>query len=136
MDVNWGSAICIFLAAEALSHLIFFPIIKKLFYPNPLITKAEQIPTIDFRDAIKGIIERLVLVLALVKGLPQVLILFGAMKLGTRLTTGTESESWNDYFLIGNLYSVSLAIVYATILFPMNIDLWQLVGDIRAVLPF
>ena len=130
--MNWGSAIVILVIAEILSHIIVFPIIKKLFYPNSELAMSQQVPKIGFSDAVKGVIERLVLILALIKGLPQVLILFGAMKLGTRLTTGTESEAWNDYFLIGNLYSVALAIVYATVLFPLNIDLWLLVQNLWA----
>lgn len=134
MDINWGSLICIFLAAEILSYLIIFPIIKKLFYPTGENESAAGIPKIDFYDVLKGVIERSVLTLALIKGLPHVLTLFGAMKLGTRLTTGTESDGWNDYFLIGNLYSVALAIVYATILFPLNIDLWQLAQNLWVVI--
>jgi len=136
MDVNWGSAFCIFLMVEVLSHLVVFSIIKKLFYPSKKLARSEQVPKLGFSDAIKGVVERLVLVLALVKGLPQILIFFGAMKLGTRLTTGTESEAWNDYFLIGNLYSVALAIIYATILFPMNIDLWPIVNNLWAAVAF
>ncbi len=130
--MNWGSAILILVIAEVLSHIIVFPIIKKLFYPDSELAMSQRVPKIGFSDAVKGVIERLVLILALIKGLPQVLILFGAMKLGTRLTTGTESEAWNDYFLIGNLYSVALAIVYATVLYPLNIDLWLLVQNLWA----
>lgn len=130
-DINWGSVVVIFVIAEVLSHLVVFPIIKKLFYPNPELAMSQQVPKLGFSDVVKGIFERLVLTLALIKGLPQVLVLFGAMKLGTRLTTGTESEAWNDYFLVGNLYSVALAIVYATILFPLNIDLWPILQNIR-----
>ena len=132
--MNWGSAFFILVIAEVLSHIIVFPIIKKLFYPNPELAMSQQVPKIGFSDAVKGVIERLVLILALIKDLPQVLILFGAMKLGTRLTTGTESEAWNDYYLIGNLYSVALAIVYATILFPLNIDLWSVLQNLWAAI--
>jgi len=135
-DMNWGSALCIFVVVEILSHLVAFPIIKKLFYPNPELAFTEKVPTLGISDAVKGVFERLVLILALVKGLPQVLILFGAMKLGTRLTTGTESEAWNDYFLMGNLYSVALSIVYATILFPLNIDLWLIAQNLWAAISF
>lgn len=135
-DMNWGSAVCMFIVAEILSHLIVFPVIKKLFYPNAELAMSQQVPKLGFSDVVKGVFERLVLILALVKGLPQVLVLFGAMKLGTRLTTGTESEAWNDYFLIGNLYSVALSIVYATILFPLNIDLWLIVQNIWAAIAF
>lgn len=134
MDINWGSAVLIFLFAEVFSHFVVFRIIKKLFYPSQELVETDKVPAIGFSDAVKGVVERLVLILALIKGLPQVLILFGAMKLGTRLTTGTESEAWNDYFLIGNLYSVALAIIYATIIFPMNIDLWQVALNLWAAI--
>ncbi|MBP6861747.1 MAG: hypothetical protein KBC57_05255 [Neisseriaceae bacterium] len=58
----------------------------------------------------QGIIERVFLSIGLILGLQQVLTLFGALKIGTRL--GTSSTVKNHYFLIGNLITVGVAILY------------------------
>ena len=46
----------------------------------------------------KGILERLLLFTGLLFGFPQVLIAFGALKLGTRLVTEQQNKISNDYF--------------------------------------
>ena len=60
---------------------------------------------------IRGWLERAFLFIVLINNLPQALILFGALKIGTRLREGEDKIS-NDYFLVGNLISVLLAIGY------------------------
>jgi hypothetical protein len=64
---------------------------------------------------IKGILERFVLFLGLANELQQALTLFGALKLGTRITSDKEHRVSNDYFWIGNLLSVLIAILYFVI---------------------
>jgi len=51
----------------------------------------------------------------LLHGFPQILIAFGALKLGTRLYEDKESDISNSYFLVGNLISILLAMLYAII---------------------
>lgn len=63
----------------------------------------------------KGILERLVLFTGLLHGFPQIIIAFGAMKLGTRLHEEQGSNISNTYFLVGNLTSMFLAMLYAII---------------------
>lgn len=64
----------------------------------------------------KGILERALLYLALVNNIPTVIVMFGAIKLGTRLDSKEKRVS-NDYFLIGNFLSVLIVIVaYASYL--------------------
>jgi len=63
------------------------------------------------RAVIKGILERLFLFLALIYKLPQALIAFAAIKIGTRFIE-EESKISNDYFYIGNITSLLLAILY------------------------
>jgi len=66
-------------------------------------------------SATKGVLERLTLFVGLLTGFPQVLIVFGALKIGTRLTEDKGSVISNDYFLVGNLISLLLAISYTAI---------------------
>jgi hypothetical protein len=72
----------------------------------------------DFKSIIKGIIERLFLFVSLVSNYPHALTFFSALKLATRLkhneTPQTENK-FNDYYLIGNLISVAVAIGYVYI---------------------
>lgn len=73
----------------------------------------------------KGMLERLFLLICLSNGYPHGLTLFGALKLGTRLkqdTQADETRPFNDYYLIGNLLSVSIAIGYAAVLSGLNFD--------------
>lgn len=64
----------------------------------------------------KGVLERAFLFLALTTGFPHALVLFGALKLGTRLAPPTndhdEKRISNDFFLVGNLLSVGFALAY------------------------
>ena len=103
----------IFVCQEAVG-LIVFPILN--YYLGPQDGKAW-----DIKAILKGVLERLVLFTALIHGYPQMLIAFGAMKLGTRLHTEQESEITNTYFLVGNLLSMLLAIISSVI----TKALWQ-----------
>ena len=95
---------CIVFVCQELVALIVFPILNH--YVGPAGAKAWN------RKAIlKGVLERLVLYTALIHDYPQMLIAFGAMKLGTRLHEEKGSEISNTYFLVGNLLSMLLAIV-------------------------
>ncbi|MFC0184100.1 hypothetical protein SAMN04515674_102356 [Pseudarcicella hirudinis] len=72
----------------------------------------------DFRSIIKGVIERLFLLIALVNGYAHALTFFSALKLATRLKHEEKAENvdkYNDYYLIGNLVSVIFAIIYVYI---------------------
>ena len=77
-----------------------------------------RLKKIDFRSIGKGICERILLTVALLNGLPHVLTLFGALKLGTRLkrrdaeTNPTDEAKYNDYYLVGNFISVLVCILY------------------------
>jgi len=105
----------IILFTELVSNMIFF-----------LITPETETPgKWDFKSLIKGFIERGFLTYSLYSGFPHALTLFGALKLGTRLKKadnefteeGRRKESiYNDYYLMGNLISVSLSIFYYNIL--------------------
>ncbi len=66
---------------------------------------------VSIQSIIKGNVERLFLFLLLVNSLPQSFIVFGALKIATRLKDQSDKIS-NDYFLIGNLVSLILSIAY------------------------
>lgn len=63
------------------------------------------------RPVIKGILERLFLFLALIYKLPQALIAFAAIKIGTHFIKGKDKIS-SDYFFIGNITSLLIVIIY------------------------
>ncbi len=69
------------------------------------------------REAVgKGILERLTLFTGLVHDISSIVIAFGALKLGTRLhEEGKNPAISNTYFLVGNLLSILLAMLYATV---------------------
>jgi len=96
---NIGIYALVFVAGEVVATLIFY-FLTKGFSKKLTVTIASR-----------GWLERAFLLVALLKNLPQALILFGALKIGTRLKEG-ENKISNDYFLVGNLISVLLALIY------------------------
>jgi hypothetical protein len=94
-------AFIVFVAQEAIG-LVVFPILNHYLGP-------EDGRAWNRKAILKGVLERLVLYTAIIHGYPQMLIAFGAMKLGTRLHTEQGSEISNTYFLVGNLLSMLLA---------------------------
>ncbi|MEO6287885.1 MAG: hypothetical protein ABIN80_17765 [Dyadobacter sp.] len=88
-----------------------FSAIAQIFY---------QKTKIDFKSVAKGFIERMFLVLFLFNDLAPALTFFSALKLATRLkhdeSSGSDSNKFNDYYLVGNLLSVSVALFYVYIL--------------------
>lgn len=83
-----------------------FAIVRKSF-SDGAIFKSPDIQTF------KGILERLVLFIGLINGFATVLVVFGALKLGTRLhdEKGPDHVPTNDYFLVGNFLSLLVAMV-------------------------
>lgn len=95
---------------EGITHVIFFILNKKMVQHE-----SEGIePSLNLKDVLKGMLERLVLIVGLMAGYPHVITAFGALKIGTRISDGNNKVS-NDYFLVGNLISILAAIVFVTI---------------------
>ncbi|RUA33088.1 MAG: hypothetical protein DSY77_10965 [Bacteroidetes bacterium] len=69
---------------------------------------------ISFSSIMKGILERAFICFSLLVGYPHVLTLFAALKIATRIKD--DSKISNDYYFIGNLVSVSLAILYTLLI--------------------
>ncbi|MEY3442776.1 MAG: hypothetical protein RLZZ519_1057 [Bacteroidota bacterium] len=94
---------------------------------NPQEDAAKATHQREVKARLKGLLERLVLFLGLAAGIDQVLTLFSALKLGTHFLQKdlkeTDSEKISkDYFLIGNLLSVLLSLIYLV--------LWKLFADV------
>ena len=105
--MRYLTAASIFAIGE-LVGLLIFAAVKRTIGP-PKTSPAHK------ASVVKGILERAVMFTGLLHGFPQILIAFGALKLGTRLHEEKESEISNSYFLVGNLISILLAMLYAII---------------------
>lgn len=73
----------------------------------------------DFKSIMKGVAERLFLMIALSNDYSQALTFFSAIKLATRLKhqeKAEETNRFNDYYLVGNLASVAVGIGYTYLL--------------------
>jgi hypothetical protein len=69
----------------------------------------------NFKAIFKGMAERVFLFVMLVNGYTQALTFFSALKLATRLKheePKKDLDGFNDYYLLGNLLSVLVAIGY------------------------
>ncbi len=95
------SSIYIIVPGELLAIVVFWVMNKKL---------GDSPKKIDVISILKGILERVVILTGLLIGFPQVLILFGALKIGTRIKN--DHPVSNDYYFIGNMTSVLLVLVY------------------------
>lgn len=85
-------------------ELIALPV---FFFLRRLFTDNDQLAT---SSVLKGMLERAVLFIGLLSGINTVLILFGALKIATRLKDEEDKIS-NDYFLVGNLVSILLVLL-------------------------
>lgn len=100
----------IFVFGEILVNITFFRYLKKYFKVNDKTTKNDD-PFLGMNiSTFKGTLERFLLFFGLILDFPQVIILFGALKIGTRFEKNDKVQ--NDYFLIGNFSSVLCAITY------------------------
>ncbi len=96
--------IAIITGTELLSIAIFITLVK--------VSKSKK--KVSPGSIFKGIFERSFIVFSLISGYPQALTLFAALKIATRIKD--DDRISNDYYLVGNLISVSLAIMYTLIL--------------------
>lgn len=119
----------------ALSELVLFFLLFRLLARRFLQPDPETPPRVTATDFAKGALERLVVAYGLFLDLPHILTLFGALKLGTRLKTETETPQFNNFFLIGNLVSVLVAMLYATHLPTLADRVHASIARVAACLP-
>lgn len=93
----------IVLFTELISLPVFWALRK--FYGREAGNSRDQ-----FMSVLKGMLERVVLFVALVNDVPTIVVFFGAIKLGTRITDTSSQKISNDYFLIGNLTSMLIGL--------------------------
>lgn len=101
--MEYVQAYIVFICGEIVG-LLLFPTLNRYLGPH-------GVSAWDIKAILKGVLERLVLFTALLHDYPQILIAFAAMKLGTRLHHEEGSEISNTYFLVGNLFSIFIAIL-------------------------
>lgn len=101
------TCILIILALEVAGFFIFILISK---WNN----NDEEKNKINFRSVFKGILERIFITFTLLIGLPQALTVFAALKIATRIKD--ENKVSNDFYLVGNLLSIILALVYVKLI--------------------
>ncbi|MEM7036161.1 MAG: hypothetical protein AAF570_04205 [Bacteroidota bacterium] len=93
----------ILIVGEILVHLLF----QQKLNPRFGVPKAKR------GDAqLKGHLERFLLYLSFVNNLAPVVIALGTLKIGTRLTADKDDKVKNDFFLIGNVISITFAVLY------------------------
>lgn len=97
---------CLFFIVGELIAFLIFPVVRKC------VAGAAFLKTPDI-ETFKGVLERLVIFVGLLSGYEIILVMFGALKLGTRLHDEGKNPVSNSYFLVGNLMSVLIAITAA-----------------------
>ncbi|MCP1995777.1 hypothetical protein L1275_001554 [Flavobacterium sp. HSC-61S13] len=112
----------IFLIGEILINITWFKYLKEKFTEENLKEKISDTETKDYSKTLlrlnistfKGVMERLIIAICLAIGVAPILIVFGALKIGTRLKS-PDDKIQNDYFLIGNLSSIFISVMYVYI---------------------
>ncbi len=100
-------AILFFVILEVFLIIIFYAVSKWLDPSKTNKTNLEK-----FTSWLKGFLERIFLTFLLLSGLQAgALVLFGAIKLGTRLESDKDQKVSNDYFVIGNFLSIAGAVI-------------------------
>ncbi|TSJ35944.1 hypothetical protein FO440_23795 [Mucilaginibacter corticis] len=95
----------LFVVTEVIIAFLF-AVIAQIFYKRV---------GLDFKAIFKGMAERVFLFILLANGYSSALTFFSALKLATRLKHEEPKQTldgFNDYYLLGNLLSVAVAIGY------------------------
>ena len=101
-----GWVILVFLGVELIAFAIF-SILNFLYIKNEAENSRPKKKS-KFVGMLKGALERGCLFFSLYLGFPQMLIAFGALKVGTKLGKDKDCQISNDYYLVGNLVSIFL----------------------------
>lgn len=98
--------LAVFICVEIAAILIFYLLTR--FYINKDVEGSDLKKQSKKIGMAKGALERGCLFFSLYLNFPQMLIAFGALKVGTRLGQDKDCKISNDYYLVGNLVSVFL----------------------------
>lgn len=99
----------IFLIGEIIINNTLFRYIRK-YFQAPASSGNKHFMGFDI-STFKGLLERFVLFVALLLNFSQILIVFGAIKIGTRIDDKSVKVN-NDYFIIGNFFTLLIAFLY------------------------
>ena len=92
----------IYICVEIIANIVFFFPMKKIYGSKKQIHE-KALPWM------KGVLERVCLNVGMLLGFPQILIAFGALKIGTKI----NNESLNsEYYLLGNLASILTCFIF------------------------
>ena len=97
----------IFLIGEFAVNLLVFPFLRNRFNSQ---NESGKFLFLNI-SVFKGILERILLFCGLILNIGHVLIVFGAIKLGTRIDDKSQKVN-NDYFIIGNFLTLLIVFVY------------------------
>lgn len=115
--------ILIFSLGELILNITFFRYLKKYFKIESISVEESDKNFLGINiSTFKGLLERFLVYFSLCINLPQILILYGAIKIGTRFERNDKIK--NDYFLIGNFTSILFAIFYYYI-FDIIAQVWH-----------
>lgn len=105
----------VFISGEFVLNYTIFRYIKNYFKDDDVLVSNKSTKRFMFMEiqTFKGVLERFVLFVALYCSYTPMLVVFGALKLGTRLDN--KNHVSNDYFLIGNFISILVAIFYVAL---------------------
>jgi hypothetical protein len=104
----------VFIIGELIVNNTWYPWLKRTIDPSIQADEEKSPKWAGLHPSVfKGVMERGVITICLLSNIPTVLVVFGTIKLGTRLSENKEMK--NDYFLIGNLSTILLAVLYCNL---------------------
>jgi NADH:ubiquinone oxidoreductase subunit 6 (subunit J) len=106
-----GVIISVFLVGEIVALFVFYFMSNRYLKLDKRMFAKERI-----KPMLMGLLERVVLLWCLLIGLPQIIIAFSALKLGTRLDKEKRIEIKTEYFLVGTLTSLLITVADLTVI--------------------
>ncbi|WP_237390670.1 hypothetical protein [Fulvivirga sediminis] len=100
--------ILVIVGCEGVSVLLFWLLAK-------INHKGHSSNKVNTGSVVKGMAERAFITFTMINGITQSLTLFAALKIATRIKD-EENKISNDYYLLGNLLSITLAIIYSQLI--------------------
>jgi len=94
--------VLLYLVLETLTFLLFRTLDRFVFHLAPT-------PKVVAMNTVKGVLEKVVVVVGLTLHLPHVLTMFGAIKVASSIGARRIDP---EYFVVGNFVSILIALLY------------------------